>query len=236
MAVSTVLFDLDGTLLPMDKDVFVNKYFSTLAAYLAPHGYNSEKLIDTVWKGTGAMIENDGSSTNETKFWCAFADAFGEAALKDKPLFDYFYEHIFDEIQSVCGFDKRSAETVRMLKERGLRVGLATNPIFPKAATGIRIRWAGLDTSDFDIITTYENSSYCKPNLNYYIEVCQNMSVVPEECLMVGNDVVEDMVAEKLGMKVFLLTDYLINKPGTDIRRYQNGSFPELIKYASEII
>lgn len=236
MTVTTVLFDLDGTLLPMDKDVFVNKYFSTLAAYLAPHGYNSEKLIDTVWKGTGAMIENDGSSTNETKFWCAFADAFGEAALKDKPLFDYFYEHIFGEIQSVCGFDKRSAETVRMLKERGLRVGLATNPIFPKAATGARIRWAGLDTSDFDIITTYESSSYCKPNPNYYVEVCDKLSVDPEECLVVGNDVLEDMVAEKLGMKVFLLTDYLINKPGTDINRYPNGSFPELIKYASEII
>jgi len=236
MSVTAVLFDLDGTLLPMDQNVFVKKYFSMLAAYLAPHGYESGKLIDTVWKGTDAMVKNDGSSTNEEAFRRVFSSVFGEASLGDMKLFDYFYENIFDEVKGSCGFDTRSAETVKMIKERGLRVALATNPVFPKAATEARMRWAGLNKDDFELYTTYDNSRYCKPNPKYYLDICTTLDVKPEDCLMVGNDVGDDMITESLGMKVFLLTDNLINNSGADISRYPNGSFPELIEYLNEVI
>ena len=98
-------------------------------------------------------------------------------------------------------------------------------------ATESRIKWAGLKPEDFEIITTFENFNYCKPNPNYYREVCAKMGVAPEECLMVGNDVLDDMVAEQLGMKVFLLTDCLINKENKDISKYPSGSFENLITY-----
>ena len=58
----------------------------------------------------------------------------------------------------------------------------------------------------------------------------------PEECLMVGNDVDDDMVASELGMKVFLLTDCLINKNGLDVNAYPNGSFDQLKDYIIEQI
>ena len=48
---------------------------------------------------------------------------------------------------------------------------------------------------------------------------------------MVGNDVGDDMVAQELGMKVFLLTDCLINKHNVDISVYPHGSFEELMEY-----
>ena len=108
---------------------------------------------------------------------------------------------------------------------------LATNPLFPAIATHSRIRWAGLNPDDFEHITTYENSSYCKPNPDYYREILSKLNLKPEECVMVGNDTVEDMIAETLGMKVFLLTDCLINKPSADISTWPNGGFPELKAY-----
>ena len=40
--IKTVLFDLDGTLLPMDQDNFVKAYFKNLAIKLAPHGYDPQ--------------------------------------------------------------------------------------------------------------------------------------------------------------------------------------------------
>ena len=61
----TVLFDLDGTLLPMDQDVFIRAYFGGLAQKLAPLGYEPKQLLDAVWAGTGAMVKNDGSRTNQ---------------------------------------------------------------------------------------------------------------------------------------------------------------------------
>ena len=45
---------------------------------------------------------------------------------------------------------------------------------------------------------------------------------------MVGNDVGEDMPAEEVGMKVFLLTDCLINKENADISRWEHGGYSKL--------
>ena len=90
------------------------------------------------------------------------------------------------------------------------------------------MRWAGLAVEDFEWITTYENSRYCKPNPAYYKDILEKIGCDPAECAMVGNDVGEDMIAATLGMDVFLLTDCLINKAGEDISRYPNGGFAQL--------
>ena len=77
MKLTTVLFDLDGTLLPMDNDAFTKSYFKLLAAKLAPYGYESKPLVDAVWAGTAAMVKNDGKSSNEEKFWQKFSEIYG---------------------------------------------------------------------------------------------------------------------------------------------------------------
>ncbi len=228
--IKTVLFDLDGTLLPMDQELFVKDYLGRLAAYLAPYGYEPQKLIETVWKGVGAMVMNDGSCRNEMRFWQAFAAAFGEDRMADRPRIEEFYRTEFQKVRESCGFNPRSAGLIGSLKAEGYRLILATNPIFPAAATESRIRWAGLEPSDFEFYTTYENINYCKPNLNYYREILKRMDLAAQECLMTGNDAGEDMVAETLGMNVFLLTDCLISR-GQDISKYPNGGFDELLDY-----
>ena len=235
MPITTVLFDLDGTLLPMDQDVFIKKYFGLLAQKLAPFGYDSEKLIQAVWAGTKAMVMNDGKVTNKDAFWIACDTTLGCAASKDADIHMDFYRNEFNQVQEVCGFEPMAAQIIHSLKDRGYRVALATNPLFPAIATQNRIRWAGLRPEDFELYTTYENSRYCKPNLDYYRDVLTQMNVRAEECLMVGNDVGEDMVTANLGMKVFLLTDCLINRTGADISQYPHGSFAELAAFIEMI-
>ena len=112
---------------------------------------------------------------------------------------------------------------------------LATNPLCPAIATQSRARWAGLTPEDFALITTYENSAFCKPNPDYYREILGKLNLKPEECLMVGNDVQEDMVARMLGMEVFLLTDCIINRDGTDISRFPNGGFDDLLAFLRSV-
>ena len=90
-------------------------------------------------------------------------------------------------------------------------------------------------SSDFEFITTFENSYSCKPNPRYYLEVAEKLGLSPEECLMVGNDVRDDMIAETVGMKVFLLTDCLINVKNVDISSYPQGSFKELVEYTKTL-
>ncbi|MGN0675436.1 MAG: HAD family hydrolase, partial [Oscillospiraceae bacterium] len=73
---------------------------------------------------------------------------------------------------------------------------------------------------------------YCKPNPEYYREIIRRLGATPEQCLMVGNDVTEDMeAARKAGLSVFLLTDCLINKERRDISVYPRGSFEQLMEF-----
>ena len=58
-------FDLDGTLLPMDQDVFVKAYFGGISKRLAPLGYEPQALIGAIWSGTAAMVKNNGEVLNE---------------------------------------------------------------------------------------------------------------------------------------------------------------------------
>ena len=205
LVLKAILFDLDGTLLPMEQELFLKAYMGKLVAALQPHGYEPQKLMHTILKGIEAMAKNDGSQSNESAFWNTFASVYGNRSLDDYKIFEDFYTNIFPSVQSVCGFDPMANEVIKAAKERGYRLALATNPMFPKAATYERIRWAGLDHADFDLITTYENCSTSKPNPAYYKDVLRRMNCTVEESLMVGNDVGEDMIpSESIGMQVFL--------------------------------
>ena len=231
-----ILFDLDGTLLPMDNDEFTRGYLGMLSAAVAPLGYNADTMIPAMWRGVAAMVKNDGSRTNEAVFWEILREKLGERVMADMPTIEKFYPARFDEVQRDCGFDGRANQTVKRLKDMGYRIALATNPLFPRVATESRIRWAGLDICDFELVTTFENSSRCKPNPLYFADVARTLAVMPEECLMIGNDVEEDAIAASAaGMRVFLLTDGLINRGGHDLNAYPNGSFEDLLAFVEKL-
>jgi FMN phosphatase YigB (HAD superfamily) len=222
----TILFDLDGTLLPMNQNVFVNDYFRRMAKYCAPYGFEPEQLVKDIWKGTAAMVANDGTITNEERFWQVFHELTGRGSEADRNLFLSFYETEFDAVKEVCGFTAEAGNLIRDLKARGDDLILATNPLFPRTATLHRIAWAGLSPDDFRMITTYEMMNTCKPNPEYFRELCRKAEIVPEECVLIGNDAVEDVAAAETGMQVFLITDCLEN--GTeDALTVPHGSFAD---------
>ena len=229
--IKAVLFDLDGTLLPMDQDSFLKTYLKLLAHKTMGLGYDPKGFPEAVMKSTMDMISNNGEKNNVDVFWQSFAKIYGERVYKDVEFFDEFYENEFEMARTHCGVNPKSKEIIEKLKEKGIRRILATNPVFPRVATYRRISWAGLSPDDFELVTTYDNIGYCKPNVKYYLEILERCGLVPEECLMVGNDVDDDMVAAKTGMKVFLLTDCLINKSRTDVSSLHQGGFDDLCKY-----
>ena len=229
--ISTILFDLDGTLLPMDQDAFARLYAGLLCKTFAPRGYDPKPFAQGLKLGIEAMYKNDGSCSNEAAFWNAFTAIVGDKVREELPVFDAFYRNEFEGTKAACGYDPRAKETVDAIRAMGYRVALATNPLFPAIATQNRIRWAGLAPEDFELVTTYESSTTCKPNPAYYLEVAHRLGVAPEECLMVGNDAQEDMAAQLAGMQVFLLTDCLLNRKDADITQWPRGSFDALMAH-----
>lgn len=231
MTMKAILFDLDGTLLPMDLKQFQMTSGRLFVEKMEKFGYEPETLGAAHWESIMAMSANDGSRTNEEAYLEKMVEIYGESVKKDFPLFYQYYEEEFDNVKAVCGFDPEAGPALQKLKDQGYRLILATNAWFPRAGIEARLRWAGVDAELFEFMSLMDNSHFCKPKLEYYGEILQRLGLKAEECLMVGNDVQEDMVAEKLGMRVFLMTAYLINRDGTDVSSLPQGSFRELMEF-----
>jgi len=225
---TTVLFDLDGTLVPMDVDIFTKAYFEELGKKAASIGLEPKQTVNAVWDATKLMFTNDGTAKNDERFWQGFVSILGPDSIRYRADFDQFYTEEFDSVKRIISENLYARQLVDLLKNHKMEQIVATNPLFPLAANYTRLGWVGLKGEDFDYITSYENSSYCKPNPKYYEEIMAIRGLKPENCLMIGNDVTEDMVAQDLGMQVYLVTDCLINKDDADISVFENGSFAEL--------
>jgi len=222
---NTILFDLDGTLAPFDQNSFIQTYFKALVRRLVPMGYDGEKLVPTLWKGVDAMVENDGSQTNRQRFWSVFTRELGIQALALESVLDDFYTREFDAVRSVLQEDVDRGPLIRGLRGKGYTVVLATNPVFPAVAVETRLNWVGLTSTDFDWVTTYENSRRSKPDPGYYRDILARVGRRGEECLMVGNNPLDDMSALEAGLSVYLVTDYIENPGGVPVENYPHGSF-----------
>ena len=236
MKKTTVLFDLDGTLIGMNQDEFIRLYFITILDKLVALGYDSEKMYDALERSIRATKTNDGSITNETRFWQTFDEVTGGLSTELKSELDSFYENEFISVlEGSCYPYPRACEIVECARQKGLKVVLATNPLFPAVATYRRIRLGGMDPDDFDYVTAYENSSACKPNPEYFRELLEKLGVSADECVMVGNDTKDDFSAHELGIPVFVLTECLINQGNVDLDDYPHGSFDELIEFINNL-
>ena len=222
-----ILFDLDGTLLPMDLEEFTGYYFKLLAQRLPQ--FDSWSVVAAVWEGTKAMMGNDGSMTNEDRFWSVFAARMGEDVIREKENLEDFYRTDFHQVQAVCGDNPLATQVIDLAHEKAGTVILATNPLFPPVAVESRLSWVGLRPADFNYITTYDNSFCCKPAKAYYERICQENGLDPAHCLMIGNDLKEDAFgAAQLGMPVRIVTDSLITH-GLNLEDYPHSTFAELL-------
>ena len=236
MAIKAVLFDLDGTLLPMDQNAFLRGYFGLLTKTVVARGHNGELFMKALLAGTDAMVKNDGRATNEQVFWQTFGSFYPNGRQPGKEIFDDFYREVFIGTKNFCGFDARPRLIVDKVREKGFIAALATAPAFPLIATETRMGYVGLAPTDFALVTSYENCTYCKPNPDYYRQVADALGLSPAECLMVGNDVTDDILpATEVGMQVFLLTEYLINKIDADISTWPNGGYDDLLAYIESL-
>lgn len=231
----TILFDLDGTLAPFQQDEFVHTYFKALVRRLVPMGYDGDTLVQALWKGVDAMIGNSGTLTNRQVFWEVFTGELGVQALALESILEDFYAREFDGVRTVLRDNVDRSGLIRSLREKGYTLVLATNPIFPAVAVETRLRWVGLTQADFDWVTTYENSRRSKPNPDYYRDILEQIGREPEECLMIGNNPVDDMAAVKAGLSGYLVTDCIENPNNLPVESYPHGSFRELAQYLEQL-
>ena len=206
MMIEAVLFDLDDTLLGNDVDTFVPRYFRLLGAYAAEL-IPAEQLIPALLVCTRITIQNvDRTRTNDEVFWEAFTARTGLDTAVAEPFFARFYEEVFPQLQAVTVVRPLAPALVQACLDAGLKVVIATNPLFPRAAIEQRLAWAGVPVTQFDyaLVTTMENMHATKPHSIYYAEILQCIGCAPDKALMVGDNWQNDIVpAATLGMHTF---------------------------------
>lgn len=232
-----ILFDLDGTLLNIDMNEFLRHYFQTMAEMAAHAGYRQPQgLVEQVFKSTGVMIDNrDPGFTNQDIFMNDFFNSWPHPRAEFEPFFDCFYREGFPRLRQLCQPFAGIPELLQNLTEKKVKMAVATNAVFPLTALEQRITWAGLNPEHFDLITSYEIMHFCKPHLEYYREICEKLQVKPRDCLMVGNDMGEDVIAQKLGMKTYLIEDLLIDSGNTGLKPAWRGSMQDFLTFAAQL-
>ena len=201
-----VLFDLDGTLLDIDIDAFIRRYFARLGpvvAQVAGDGVTPEQAIDVVMRSTSAMMRPHPGKTNQNAFDEAFVALTGADLHLAYERFTEFYETVFPTLRNGLGPVPGAVEAVEAALGLGLRVAIATNPIFPEVAIRRRMEWAGVSDLDIPVVTTFELMHACKPDPGYFLETAALLGVAPQDCLMVGDDVHLDMPAANVGMSTY---------------------------------
>lgn len=222
-----VLFDLDGTLLRVETEEFMKEYLRDISRVVAPV-VDPGRFVRALLASTEAMRANgDPAVTNARAFWEDFRPRLEDCIGDLEPIILDFYENRFNNLSRVAGPCPGGREAVQAAVDRGFRIALATNPVFPISAIRDRMGWAGVEDLPWEQVTSYEEMHFCKPHPGYYREIAGRLGLPEENCLMVGNDPEEDLAAARVGMKTCLVTDCLKGPAGGSAPDW-SGSLREL--------
>ncbi len=205
-----VLFDLDATLVQFDQKTFEYEYFKRVAKL----GYNTDQFITQLNKAVKAMYKNDGTRTNEQVFIDCLKEIYSDSDFENiNQAFTDFYNNNYDNMEEIVTPSPEIKNIINWCKQNFEYVLLTTNPFFPKFAVQKRLDWtkSGLTLNDFDLVTTYETSNFSKPNPKYYEMVLNKFNLTPADCIMVGNNELEDyFTAKTMGMDAYLVGNYVM--------------------------
>lgn len=227
-----IMTDLDCTLLTMNQDLYIKKYIEEIVKLFNDNGYDGKKIAKATMNASMMMLKNDGSRTNKDAFEESFKAVVGEHADKVIDIFPQVYGDRYENIKCITQVNPYAQEIVKLMREKAQYVVVATQPMFPKEAVIKRLSWTNLKADDFDYLTIYDESSYSKPNPAYYQEIMDRFSATPQDTLMIGNDVNEDILpCKKIGVDTFLVLDGLINVQNHDTKNLRQGNYQDLINY-----
>lgn len=228
--VDAVLFDLDGTLLDVDIELFWRRYFDRLGQFFKDLA-DPASFVASVREATGVMLRNiDPDRTNKEVFWDYFQARLGIPSETLAPRVEAFYEEEFPKLKDYTERVPLARDVVETALGLGVPVVIATNPVFPRKAIEHRLQWAGIADLAYAMVTSYEFMHACKPRREYYEEIAHLLGVSTERCLMVGNDEENDIPAEELGMRCFLVVDRTLGRTSR-LRARDSGSMADLLEY-----
>ena len=216
----TLLFDLDDTLLDTNIEAFIPAYFQALSEHLSPY-VPANVMLPALIAGMRLMLDSENPSrTLQEIFEEDFYRKLGVVNQDLAAVLEDFYDNIFPKIESKTTRRAEAAPLIDWAFSKGYRVAIATDPFFPRKATRHRLRWAGLNPEQFEVVSTFENFHFSKTHAAYYAEMLGQLGWQEGPVLMVGNDVERDLIpAHRLGLKTYFIDGDSASSPGFEAGR-----------------
>lgn len=213
--IRAVLFDLDNTLITNPNDQFVPAYLRALGAHLASL-VPPERLLPELLRCVRVMLEStDPNHTLKEVFWAELLPALDVPAAELFPLVESFYAGVYGRLRCYTQPRPDAPRAVRAALRAGCDVVIATNPLYPATAILQRLAWAGVPADEYPyaLVTSYEVMHAGKPRPEYFREIADRIGRRPEDCLMVGDDLAQDMIARSVGLRTYWITDGVADIP-----------------------
>jgi len=228
-------FDLDGTLLQVEMRRFIPAYTQGLAACfddLAPPKVFADVLLDAT---LALLRRQDGGRRNEEFFLATVTEHLAiDADLFNLRLAAYCADGL-SRLADLVRPHPLARPLLERCRQAGLRVALATNPVFPRAVIEARMAWGGFGDYPFEVVTSYENSRFCKPHPGYFADLLETMGLPPARCLMIGNDTEHDLAARFAGVPTFLVDTWLIDRSAGVFTTDYRGDLAALYRFVDRL-
>ena len=204
----TILLDLDDTLLNTNLDAFLPAYLQSLAAELTP-AIAPETVFQALLAGTRLMNEStDFAHTLEEVFGSVFYPQLNLAKGELDAAIENFYDNIFPSLAGLTSQKPTARPFVDWARGRGYRLAIATDPLLPRKAAHHRLRWAGFEPSEFELISSYEDFHFSKMHAAYYGEILGRLGWPEGAVVMIGNDGARDIIpAQQIGLATYQVDD-----------------------------
>ncbi len=204
----TLLIDLDNTLLTNSVETFVPAYMKALSEFMAPF-INPDQFFKALLAATRKMLQNqDPGCYLKDVFDTSFYPQLGVTPEDMRPHLEKFYAEVFPTLKHLTKPRPEAIHLVRTALDRGYRVAVATNPLFPLTAIEQRLSWAGLspDEYPFAYVPSYESIHFAKPNPAFLAEMLARLGWSKEPAIMIGDDPDNDIqCAKELGIPAYLV-------------------------------
>lgn len=228
--VRAVLFDLDGTLLNVDMARFIPEYLARMAEHFADV-VSPERFARTMRATISALIAADDGHLNAEMVTEVLEQRLGVAPADGALRLRKFFSDGLNELQPLVEPLPQARELLMSCVERGLQVVIATNPVFPRDVVAARLEWGGIGDLPYALVTTLENSNYCKPHPKYFTQVLAELGLSAVEAVMVGNDTEHDLAARKVGIPAFLVDPWMIERNGDEYSYDWRGDHQALERF-----
>jgi HAD superfamily hydrolase (TIGR01549 family) len=222
--IRAILFDLGGTLLrnsitaEEERCIWEQVYTGFVIPETVKWGIHPvpslERFYEVIVEQVGRVIARNGQnrSERELEYLPLFALAFETAGLPLLAEQELLRQVVGMELElrfaQLFTPGLPTVKTLKKLRERGYRLGLVSNLCCLAELVYANLERFGV-LAHFDQAVFSCEIGWRKPSPRIFEAICTKMNIAPNECLFVGDRLIEDVYApQKLGMGAILTHEF----------------------------